>query len=34
MLNMEYFGYGCGLVMFAWLSGMIAGIFFNVLRKF
>lgn len=34
MINIEYFGYGAGLVILSWTCGMIVGALMNLFRKF
>lgn len=32
MIDVEFFGYGAGLVLLAWVVGMCIGVVFNLLR--
>jgi hypothetical protein len=31
--ELEYFGYGCGVVMLAWLTGVVAGWVLQIVKQ-
>ena len=33
MIDVNFFGYGAGIVMLAWIVGMVVGSVFSILRK-